>query len=141
MAGYPVEEASYIILIIVCALIGFVPQYTGGNQLAEEGFVRVGSLDNLSDGDMMQVKIGKQDVLIANLNGKIHASSDVCPHQFYQLSTGDLDGDVVRCSLHGAEFDLKTGEQLPGKYNQFGSLPVYEVRVTGSEIWVKNPAV
>ena len=107
--------------------------------MTEEGFVRVASLDTLSDGDMVQVKIGKQDVLLANLNGKIHASSDVCPHQFYQLSIGDLDGDVVKCSLHGAEFDLTTGEQLPVKYNQFGALPIYDVRVIGSEIWVKNP--
>ena len=108
--------------------------------MADEDYVIVASLDKLLPGEMMQVRIGKHEILLVNLNGKIHACSNICSHQFEQLSYGELDGEEVRCWLHGATFNVVTGDQLPGKYVQFGPIPVYEVCLDGSDILVKRPA-
>ena len=108
--------------------------------MADEDYVKVASLDKLPPGDMMRVEIGGQAILLANLDGKLHACSDICPHQFSNLSYGDLDGAEVICPLHGAHFNVVTGDQLPGKYSEFGPVAVYEVRLDGSDILVKRPA-
>ena len=108
--------------------------------MADEDYVKVASLDKLLPGDMMRVKIGNNEILLVNVDGNIHACSDICSHQFQQLSYGDLDGEEVRCSLHGAVFNVTTGDMLPGKYFEFGPIPVYQVRLNGSDILVKRPA-
>ena len=110
--------------------------FTGG----DEDYVKVTSLDNLPLGEMTRVEIGGRAILLANLDGKLHACSDICPHQFSNLSYGDLDGEEVSCPLHGAKFNVITGEQLPGKYSEFGPVALYEVRLDGSDILVKRPA-
>jgi len=108
--------------------------------LADEDYVKVASLDKLPPGEMMRVEIGFHEILLVNLNGKIHACSDICSHQFQELSFGELDGEKVRCWLHGATFNVVTGDQLPGKYVQFGPIPLNEVRLDGADILVKRPA-
>ncbi len=108
--------------------------------MADEDFVKMASLDKLPPGEMMHVEIGGTGILLANLDGKIQACGDVCPHQFSQLSYGDIDGAEVSCPLHGAKFNLITGEQLPGKYSEFGPVQVFEVRLEGSDILLKRPA-
>ena len=108
--------------------------------MADETYVKVASLDKLPPGDMMRVTIGNNEIMLVNVDGEVHACSDVCPHQFSQLSYGDLDGVEVSCPLHGAKFNVITGDQLPGKYSEFGPVAVYEVRLDGSDILVERPA-
>ncbi len=107
--------------------------------MANEDYVKVTSLDNLPPSEMMRVTIGNQEILLVNIDGKVHACSNICPHQFSQLSYGDLEGEEVSCPLHGATFNVVTGDQLPGKYAEFGPVSVYEVRLDGSDIMVKRP--
>ena len=108
--------------------------------MADETYVKVASLDKLPPGDMMRVTIGNNEIMLVNVDGEVHACGDVCPHQFSQLSYGELDGTEVSCPLHGAKFNVMTGEQLPGKYSEFGPVQVYEVQLDGSDILVKRPA-
>jgi 3-phenylpropionate/trans-cinnamate dioxygenase ferredoxin subunit len=123
----------------VFGALGIRHQAEGGKPLADQDYVKVASLDKLPPGEMMRVDIGRHEILLVNVDGKVHACSNICSHQFQQLSFGDLDGEEVCCSLHGATFNVVTGEQLPGKYAEFGPIPVYEVRLDGSDILVKRP--
>ena len=107
--------------------------------MADEDYVKVASLDKLPPGEMMHVELGGVEFLLANFDGKVHACSDVCPHQFSRLSYGELDGNEVICPLHGAIFNVITGDQLPGKYAEFGPVSVYDVRLDGSDILLKRP--
>ncbi len=45
--------------------------------MADEDYVKVASLDKLPPGEMMRVEIGFHEILLVNLNGKIHACSDI----------------------------------------------------------------
>jgi 3-phenylpropionate/trans-cinnamate dioxygenase ferredoxin subunit len=108
--------------------------------LADGDYVKVASLDTLPPGEMMHVEIGGREIMLVNVDGVVHACSDLCPHQFSRLSYGDLDGAEVSCPLHGAIFNVVTGEQLPGKYSEFGPVLLYEVQLDGSDILVQRPA-
>ena len=37
---------------------------------------------------------------------------DNCSHEDYPLSYGCLDGDLIKCSLHGSRFSLLTGAPM-----------------------------
>ena len=65
--------------------------------MADEDYVKVTSLDKLLPSEMMRVTIGNQEILLVNIDGKVHACSNICPHQFSQLSYGDLEGEEVSC--------------------------------------------
>ena len=51
------------------------------------------------------------------------------------LSEGDLIGKEITCPLHGAIFDVTTGEVLEGPAGE--GVTCYEVRLLGDEIEVK----
>ena len=55
-----------------------------------------------------------EPVAIYHLRNQIFAVCDACPHAGALLSTGELDGSVVTCPLHGSQFDVRTGERLRG---------------------------
>ena len=43
-------------------------------------YTKVASLSELSSGEMKMVTLGEEDILLANVDGKIHAVSDLCSH-------------------------------------------------------------
>jgi 3-phenylpropionate/trans-cinnamate dioxygenase ferredoxin component len=51
-------------------------------------------------------------IAVFNVAGTFFAISDVCTHAEASLSEGQVDGETVECPLHGACFDLRTGEAL-----------------------------
>ena len=102
--------------------------------MAEEGFVKVADVGELSPGDMKVVEVGAEPVLVVNVDGNIFACDDTCTHALASLSEGDLSGEEIECPLHGAAFNVTTGEVLtPPAEDQ---LKTYEVRIDGGDVMV-----
>ena len=96
-------------------------------------FIRVAKLAEVPPGKSLAVRAEKEDLVLYNVDGAIHASRDFCPHAGYPLSKGMFRGRYVRCSLHSWEFDVTNGEYTS---NPHIHMKCFAVRVEGDEIWV-----
>jgi nitrite reductase/ring-hydroxylating ferredoxin subunit len=76
---------------------------------------------------MEMVQVDGTDILLVNLDGRIHAVQGICSHEYFELDKGFLTGDSVTCALHLSRFDLETGEALDPPAEL--SLAVYPVTV------------
>jgi len=61
---------------------------------------------------------------------------DTCTHAGGSLYNGKLDGPIVTCDWHGAQFDCKTGklEKFPAKINDLKS---YKVVIESDDVFVE----
>jgi nitrite reductase/ring-hydroxylating ferredoxin subunit len=105
--------------------------------MAELGFVKVAELGEISPGEMKLVELGQDQILLANIDGKVFAIDDICSHAYASLSEGDLNGEEVECPLHGSAFNVITGEALTPPADE--SLRVFQVRVEGQDILLGPP--
>ncbi|MBL8955512.1 MAG: Rieske (2Fe-2S) protein, partial [Myxococcaceae bacterium] len=55
---------------------------------------------NLKEGEMRGYPVGKRNVLIACVGGKVKALDDWCNHAGCLLSGGTLEGNQVTCPCH-----------------------------------------
>ncbi len=85
--------------------------------------------DELWDGDMAGVTVGKEKVLIMRANEKLLAFKDACPHKGTPLSDGDLDDGVLTCNVHLWEFDVASGDSVNPRGEK---LEPYPCRLNGS---------
>lgn len=51
---------------------------------------------------------------VFKIGADLHAIDDTCPHEGGPLSEGEVEGTVVTCPWHGAQFDLTCGKVLCG---------------------------
>ena len=102
----------------------------------ESAFEAVASLAELAEGTVLQrVRATGDSVCLVRQNGEISALSDICTHQHFSMSQGDLLEDgTLQCAWHGARYDCRTGEvrQIPAT----SPLPVFQVRLDGDRILV-----
>ena len=101
----------------------------------------VAQVGEIAEGTKKKVTAGDKAILLANVQGTLHAMDDRCPHMGGSLSQGILEGDHITCPRHGATFDLKTGKALKGAKIAFLKMNVpdtnvYDVRVEGADILV-----
>jgi len=100
-----------------------------------DGFVPVAKASDLPVGAMKWVALGRERVVIANVDGAFYALLDACGHRQAALSKGTLAGYVIECPLHFAQFDVRTGKLLSGPVAT--DVPTYEVRIEGDTIYLK----
>lgn len=105
-------------------------------------FVKVATTPDIPAGSMKGVKAGSEDILIANVGGKYYALTGLCSHRQGVLAAGKLEGNSVTCPRHGSMFDVTTGKSLRGPKvmgirGSTSDLPAFEVKVEGSDIFVK----
>jgi len=67
---------------------------------------------DLAPGTMTSVEVEGQTLLLANVGGTYYAVSRKCTHMGENLCNGSLDGRTVTCPLHGARFDVTTGQAV-----------------------------
>ncbi len=72
-------------------------------------FVRVGSMDDLRPGGVMEFRQGSSEVAICNVGGALFAVDNRCPHRGGPLAMGALHGTHLVCPWHAWEFDCTTG--------------------------------
>ena len=53
-------------------------------------------------------------VLLARRGGRVYAYVAVCPHKFYALCSGPLEGGLIACPGHGERFRVEDGSPSRG---------------------------
>lgn len=99
-----------------------------------DAFTKVARTTELSPGKMIRVHVNGHAILLANVDGTYYATDDLCTHEDASLSTGCLQGEFVKCPLHGSRFDLKTGQAMEDPAED--DLRTYPVKIAGEEILV-----
>jgi 3-phenylpropionate/trans-cinnamate dioxygenase ferredoxin subunit len=97
-------------------------------------YTQVATLDDVAPGKMFRVEVEGKRILLANTNGTIYACDEMCTHEDFSLALGALQGDCLKCSLHGSRFDLKTGKPLDEPADE--DLAVYPVKIEDNKIFV-----
>src|SRR5229473_8563009 len=96
-------------------------------------FRKVASLDDLWSGEMMDLDVGGNSILLVNVDNHIYAYADICPHQKSRLSEGTLTDKILRCARHHWEFDVCSGA---GVNPRSSCLKLFPIRVDGDDILV-----
>jgi len=100
-------------------------------------FVKVAEVDDLDEGELMAIDVDGEPVCLAKVNNSIYAFTDNCTHISGPLNEGELEGEVLTCPWHGAQFNVCTGKVLRGPARQ--DIQTYQVRVEGNSILLSLP--
>jgi nitrite reductase/ring-hydroxylating ferredoxin subunit len=69
-------------------------------------------LGDIPENGTVAGRVGDEPVLLSRFKGSLYAVSATCTHYGGHLADGLAQGTSVRCPLHHACFDLKTGQPL-----------------------------
>jgi toluene monooxygenase system ferredoxin subunit len=92
--------------------------------------------DDVRPGEMIGLVVGRVPVLLANVDGAVHAWVDSCPHRGVPLSRGRLAGRALVCGAHQWTYNVCTGRGLDP--NDVELCPL-TASVEGDQIWVELP--
>jgi nitrite reductase/ring-hydroxylating ferredoxin subunit len=81
-------------------------------------FVSALKIKDIALGGMKAVKIEEKEIVICNYEGRFFALDNHCSHMHAGLDKGTLEGYILTCPLHFAQFDITTGEVLSGPVPQ-----------------------
>lgn len=98
--------------------------------------VTVGKTSDLPAGSVAVVTIGKKDVAVFNVEGKLYAIDDMCLHMGASLSGGAVEDGCVTCPWHAWRFRLSDGAWADSPKVKLGSYPVH---VVGDEVQIEMP--
>jgi len=102
--------------------------------MGQRKWVKVMKSGDLNPGQHKTVEIEGEPIAVFNLDGNLYAIADLCTHDGGTLTGGELNGKVITCPRHGAQFDITTGSVL--RMPAFESVPSYDVRVEEDDIQV-----
>jgi nitrite reductase/ring-hydroxylating ferredoxin subunit len=101
-----------------------------------DGFDAVAKIADIPAGAMKCVAVDRERVLLAHVDGRFYAVSDICGHRNAPLSRGRLLGHIVECPLHFAQFDVRSGRLVDGPVS--ADIACYETRVADGTVFVKR---
>lgn len=90
----------------------------------------------VSDGGMVEGKVGDEDALLMRRGSEFIAIGAHCTHYGGPLAQGLIVGDEIRCPLHHACFSLKTGAVL--RNPAFDPIPCWRVEQSGDTVFVRE---
>jgi nitrite reductase/ring-hydroxylating ferredoxin subunit len=95
----------------------------------------VAPLSSLPPGTGKAFTVAGRQLALFNSGGRLFAIDNICPHEGAPLAEGSLEGTIVTCPWHAAEFDLTSGKVLcPPAVEDVQSYPVF---VNGETIEVE----
>jgi 3-phenylpropionate/trans-cinnamate dioxygenase ferredoxin component len=93
-------------------------------------------IDSLMPGKPMKIDVDGKNVCVARIGDEVYAISDICSHAEASLAEGEINGFSIECWLHGAEFDMRTGEALTPP--AIDPVEVYQVQREGSQVTISQ---
>jgi len=92
------------------------------------------SLKDLSEGIPRVFVVEGRRMALLKRGQEVLAFDDVCTHDDGPLAEGELNGDVIECPRHGAQFNIRTGAvvRLPAA----APIQTYPVKIENEQVWV-----
>jgi len=95
--------------------------------------VTVAKTADIKPGELALFEVAGHRIAVANANGRFFAIDDACTHEQCSLAEeGTLEGTVVTCGCHGAQFDVTTGAVLAPPAP--GPVKTYPLRVDHDDL-------
>jgi len=96
---------------------------------------QVCELSEIPLNEMRCVSLTDRNVLVAHTEEGVFVSDEMCTHEDARLCDGNLNGQLVKCPLHGSRFDLRTGKVLDDPAEE--DLVIYPVTVKNEIIYIQ----
>jgi 3-phenylpropionate/trans-cinnamate dioxygenase ferredoxin subunit len=100
-----------------------------------DGFVTVARVGEIEQGGVKIVRLDDVPVAIFHLEDGYYAIEDICTHDGGPVAEGPLEGNIIECPRHGAQFDVRSGAAL--RFPAVAPVPTFAVRVSGDDIQVE----
>ena len=84
-------------------------------------------------GEVIEAEAAGVAVCLANVNGRLSALDNVCPHRQGPLGGGWLEGEAVVCPWHSWAFSTVTGEAEPPERAR---VAIFPVKIEGPDVLV-----
>jgi 3-phenylpropionate/trans-cinnamate dioxygenase ferredoxin subunit len=103
----------------------------------ETTLTRVCLADDVPVNEARRFVVNGVPIAVFHMPDGFYAIGDTCSHEEASLSEGFVEEDVVECPRHGAQFDIRTGQNrsLPATR----PVPAYRVVAENGEVYVEVP--
>jgi nitrite reductase/ring-hydroxylating ferredoxin subunit len=84
---------------------------------------KVAKVGDILPGGMMMVQTEGKELVLCNFDGTFYAVERRCGHMNAPLELGTLNGYILTCPMHSAQFSVITGEAINSAIPRPRSLP------------------
>lgn len=95
--------------------------------------------DRIADGAILPGQIDGQDALLLRRGDALYAIGAQCTHYHAALADGLLNGHVLHCPMHHAQFDIRSGKALCAP--ALDDLPCWRVERVGEQVFARERIV
>ena len=100
-----------------------------------QNWVKVAELSEVTEGQPKAVQMGEgRSIALFNVDGRIYATDNQCPHMGYPLTRGTVRNGILTCDWHRRSFDLEGGGCF---HVECDDLRTFPVDIRGNEIWIE----
>ena len=98
-------------------------------------WIPIATPDQFINGRLVtKVEGQKTPILVLLVGEEVFAISDICTHDKNPLSDGPVEGEIIKCSRHGAKFNLRTGKAtLPAPR----PVKAYKAKLEEGRVWLE----
>lgn len=98
-------------------------------------YIEIANVNDVRSGELKVFDVNGESIILINLDGEFFAYKNQCSHMELELSDAEIEGEILTCPWHGAQFNIRTGDvvRLPASE----PLEKYEVKVEGDKIFIK----
>jgi len=98
-------------------------------------YIEIANINDVRSGELKVFDVNGESIILINLDGEFFAYKNQCSHMELELSDAEIEGEILTCPWHGAQFNIRTGDvvRLPASE----PLEKYEVKVEGDKIFIK----
>jgi len=95
------------------------------------------ALKELPDNSILAGRVGEEEAILVRRGGQVYAVGALCTHYHGQLADGLVVGETVRCPLHHACFNLKTGAAIGAP--ALDPIACWRVEQSADRVFVREP--
>ncbi|WP_404926387.1 non-heme iron oxygenase ferredoxin subunit [Mesorhizobium sp. ORM16] len=92
---------------------------------------------DLQEDTVTPFELDDNRIAIYLVDSNVYATDNVCSHAFALLSDGWLEGTLIECPLHGAQFEITSGEVVQGPADR--PITVFKTKVEDGQVLVRLP--